>query len=60
MKRFILKIRLFLSTFIMKRNNQVQEKGFIYEFDDEEFKKLPIEEQAKEVQKSWNRHMRDG
>ena len=59
-KRFILKIRLFLSTFIMKRNNQVQEKGFIYEFDDEEFKKLPIEEQAKEVQKSWNRHMRDG
>ena len=60
MKRFILKIRLFLSTFIMKRNNQVQEKGFIYEFDDEEFKKLPIEEQAKEVQKSWNRNMRDG
>jgi|TARA_B100001750_G_C15418057_1_gene551404 hypothetical protein len=60
MKRFILKIRLFLSTFIMKRNNQVQEKGFIYEFDDEEFKKLPIEEQAKEVQRSWNRHMRDG
>ena len=59
-KRFILKIRLFLSTFIMKRNNQVQEKGFIYEFDDEEFKKLPIEEQAKEVQRSWNRHMRDG
>jgi hypothetical protein len=44
----------------MKRNNQVQEKGFIYEFDDEEFKKLPIEEQAKEVQRSWNRHMRDG
>ena len=30
------------------------------EFDDEEFKKLPIEEQAKEVQRSWNRHMRDG
>ena len=27
---------------------------------DEEFKKLPIEEQAKEVQRSWNRHMRDG
>ena len=59
-KRFILKIRVFLSTFIMKRNSHIEEKGFIYEFDDEEFKKLPIEEQAKEVQRSWNRHMRDG
>ena len=52
MKRFILKIRLFLSTFIMKKNSHIEEKGFIYEFDDEEFKKLPIEEQAKEVQRS--------
>ena len=59
-KKFIYRVRVFLSTFIMKRNNQVHEKGFIYEFDDDVLKKLPIEEQAKEVQRSWNRHMRDG
>jgi hypothetical protein len=36
-----------------------EEKGFIYEFNDEEFKELPTEEQAKEVQKNWNKHMRE-
>ena len=58
MKRFILKIRLFLSTFFMKRNSFHEEKGFIYEFDDEDFRKLPQEEQAKEVQRDWNKYIK--
>ena len=57
-KRFILKIRLFFSP-IFVRHKRHQEKGFIYEFDDEEFKKLTLEEQGKEVQKDWNRYMRE-
>ena len=59
MKRFILRIRLFLSTFFMKRNCSHEEKGFIYEFDDEDFRKLPQEEQAKEVQSDWNRYIKN-
>ena len=57
-KRFILKIRLFFSP-IFVRHKHHQEKGFIYEFDDEEFKKLTPEQQGKEVQKDWNRYMRE-
>ena len=56
-KRFILKTRLFFSPIFM-RHKQHEEKGFIYEFDDEEFKKLPPEQQGEEVQKSWNSYMR--
>ena len=56
-KRFILKTRLFFSPFFMK-HKQHEEKGFIYEFDDEEFKKLSPEQQGEEVQKSWNSYMR--
>ena len=57
-KRFILKTRLFFSPLFM-RHKRHEEKGFIYEFDDEEFKKLPPEQQGKELQKSWNRYMRE-
>lgn len=56
--RFILKVKLFFSL-IFKRHKSYEEKGFIYEFDDERFKQLPTEEQGKEVQKSWNRYMRE-
>ena len=56
-KRFILKVRLFFSPIFM-RHKRHEEKGFIYEFDDEEFKKLPPEQQGEEVQKSWNSYMR--
>ena len=56
-KRFILKTRLFFSPLFM-RHKQHEEKGFIYEFDDEEFKKLSPEQQGEEVQKSWNSYMR--
>ena len=56
-KRCILKVRLFFSTVYMRPHKE--EKGFIYEFNDEEFKELPTEEQAKEVQKNWNKHMRE-
>ena len=41
-KRCILKVRLFLSTLYMRPHKE--EKGFIYEFNDEEFKELPTEE----------------
>ena len=33
--------------------------GFIYEFDDERFKKLPLDEQGVQVQKNWNKYMED-
>ena len=57
MKKFILRCRLFLSTF--KKREYHESKGFIYELEDDKFKELPIEEQAKHVQKSWNRYMRE-
>ena len=38
---------------------EVKEKGFIYEFDDERFKKLSPEEQGVQVQKNWNKYMKD-
>ena len=56
-KKFILRCRLFLSTF--KTRKYHENKGFIDEFDDDKFKELPIEEQAKHVQKNWNRYMRN-
>ena len=56
-KRFILKVRLLFSPLFV-RHKQHEQKGFIYEFDDEEFKKLSPEQQGEEVQKSWNSYMR--
>jgi len=56
-KRFILKVRLFFSPIFM-RHKRHEEKGFIYEFDDKDFEKLPVDEKGKELQKSWNRYMR--
>ena len=53
-KRFILKIRLFFSTFFVKNR---KERGFVYEKED--IKKLPIEEQGKAVQKDWNKYMEE-
>lgn len=56
-KRFILRVRLFLITLFRRHPAPTEEKGFIYEFDDDDFKKLPMEEKAKHVQRSWNRHI---
>ena len=53
-KRFILKIRLFFSTFFVKNR---KESGFVYEKED--IKKLPVEEQGKAVQKDWNKYMEE-
>ena len=53
-KRFILKIRLFFSTFFIKNR---KESGFVYEKED--IKKLPVEEQGKAVQKDWNKYMEE-
>lgn len=53
-KRFILKIRLFFSTFFIKNR---KERGFVYEKED--IKKLPVEEQGKAVQKDWNKYMEE-
>jgi len=55
-KRLVLKFRLFVSTFLPQKEKR--ERGFIYEFDDERFKNLPVEEQGIHVQKSWNRYMK--
>ena len=55
-KKFILRWKLFLSTF--KKRKYHENKGFIYEFDDDKFKKLSPEEQGVEVQKNWNRYMK--
>jgi hypothetical protein len=57
-KRLVLKFRLFFST-IFVRYEQKQERGFVYEFDDERFKKLTPEEQGVQVQKNWNKYMKD-
>ncbi len=57
-KRFILKCRLLFST-IFIRQDYKEEKGFIYEFDDNKFKELSPEEQGVEVQKNWNRYMKE-
>ena len=54
MTRFILKIRLFFSTFFIKNR---KERGFVYELED--IKKLPAKEQGKAVQKDWNKYMEE-
>ena len=56
MKKYILKLKLFLSGF--KRQSNKEEAGFIYEFDDKRFKDLTQEEQGIQVQKNWNRYMK--
>ena len=56
-KRFKLKCRIFFRTLFV-REEYKEQKGFIYEFDDEKFKKLSLEEQGVEVQKNWNRYMK--
>ena len=53
-KRFILNIRLFFSTFFVKNR---KERGFVYEKED--IKKLPVEELGKAVQKDWNKYMEE-
>ena len=50
-KRFILKIRLFFSTFFIKNR---KERGFVYELED--IKKLPAKDQGIAVQKDWNKY----
>ena len=57
-KRFILKCRLLFSTIFM-RYEQKEEKGFVYEFDDDRFKKLSPKEQGIQVQKNWNKYMKE-
>lgn len=56
--RFILKIRLFFSTFFMRTKIR-EEKGFIYDLRGEEFKKLPMEEKGKYVQRDYNKYMEE-
>ena len=58
MTRFILKIRLFFSTFFMRAKIR-EEKGFIYDLRGEEFKKLPMEEKGKYVQRDYNKYMEE-
>jgi len=58
MTRFILKIRLFFSTFFMRTKIR-EEKGFIYDLRGEEFKKLPMEEKGKYVQRDYNKYMEE-
>ena len=56
--RFILKIRLFLSTFFMRTKIR-EEKGFIYDLRGEEFNKLPMEERGNYVQRDYNKYMEE-
>ena len=58
MTRFILKIRLFFSTFFMRTKIR-EEKGFIYDLRGEEFKKLPMEEKGKYVQRDYKKYMEE-
>jgi hypothetical protein len=59
MLRQWLKIRLFFSTLFI-RPKSYEQKGFVYEeFDEPKFRELPVEEQGKEVQKNWNKYMRE-
>ena len=58
MTRFILKIRLFFSTFFMRTKIR-EEKGFIYDLRGEEFQKLPMEEKGKNVQRDYNKYMEE-
>ena len=58
-KRFILKSRLLFSTSFVRYEEVEQEKGFVYEFDYDRFKKLSPEEQGIQVQKNWNKYMKE-
>jgi hypothetical protein len=57
-RRFILRIRLFLSTVFMRTKNR-EERGFIYDLGGEEFQKLPLEERGKNVQRDYNKYMEE-
>ena len=56
-KRTILKSKLFLSTLFVQK--LPQKEDIIYQLNDPEFKKLPKEEQAKQVQLDWKRFMEE-
>ena len=56
-KRIILKSKLFLSTLFVQKLSQKED--IIYQMNDPEFKKLPKEEQAKQVQLDWKRFMEE-
>ena len=56
-KRTILKSKLFLSTLFARKLSQKEDT--IYQMSDPEFKKLPKEEQAKQVQLAWKRFMEE-
>lgn len=56
-KRIILKSKLFLSTLFAQKLSQKED--IIYQMNDPEFKKLPKEEQAKQVQLDWKRFMEE-
>ena len=56
-KRTILKSKLFLSTLFAQKLSQKEDT--IYQMNDPEFKKLPKEEQAKQVQLDWKRFMEE-
>jgi hypothetical protein len=56
-KRIILKSKLFLSTLFEQK--LPQKEDIIYQLNDPEFKKLPKEEQAKQVQLDWKRFMEE-
>jgi len=56
-KRIILKSKLYLSTLFVRKLSQKED--IIYQLNDPEFKKLPKEEQAKQVQLDWKRFMEE-
>ena len=56
-KRIILKSKLFLFTLFVRKLSQKED--IIYQMNDPEFKKLPKEEQAKQVQLDWKRFMEE-
>ena len=56
-KRIILRSKLFLSTLFVQKLPQKEDT--IYQMNDPEFKKLPKEEQAKQVQLDWKRFMEE-
>ena len=56
--RFILRIRLFLSTVFMRTKIR-EEKGYIYDLGGKEFQKLPLDERGKNVQRDYNKYMEE-
>ena len=57
-RKFILKIKLHLSTFFMRVTIR-EEKGFIYDMGGKEFQKLPLDERGKSVQRDYNKYMEE-